>query len=57
MEEISEDEVESFEDKCTVFSPFHFLSDNFTAQNTVISPNFMVRKFFGKAQFPHHEIR
>ena len=24
-----------------------------TAQNTVISPNFMVWKFFGKAQFPH----
>ena len=24
-----------------------------TAQNTVISPNFLVRKFYGKAQFPH----
>ena len=25
----------------------------YTAKNTVISPNFMVWKFFGKAQFPH----
>ena len=24
-----------------------------TAKNTVISPNFLVWKFFGKAQFPH----
>ena len=25
----------------------------YTAQNTVISPNFLVWKFCGKAQFPH----
>ena len=25
----------------------------YTAKNTVISPNFMVWKFCGKAQFPH----
>ena len=25
----------------------------FTAKNTLISPNFLVRKFCGKAQFPH----
>ena len=25
----------------------------FTAKNTVISPNFLVWKFCGKAQFPH----
>ena len=25
----------------------------FTAKNTVISPNFLVRKFCGKAQFPN----
>ena len=24
-----------------------------TAKNTVISPDFLVWKFFGKAQFPH----
>ena len=24
-----------------------------TAKNTVISPNFLVWKFYGKAQFPH----
>ena len=25
----------------------------FTVKNTVISPNFLMRKFCGKAQFPH----
>ena len=29
MEEISENEAKSFEDKCTILSPFHFLSDYF----------------------------
>ena len=29
MDEISEDEAESFEDKCIFLSPFHFLSDDF----------------------------
>ena len=29
MEEISEDEAKSFEDKCTFLSPFYFLSDHF----------------------------
>ena len=28
-----------------------------TAKNTVISPNFLVWKFCGNAQFPHQEIR
>ena len=28
-----------------------------TAKNTVISPDFLVWKFCGKAQFPHQEIR
>ena len=27
MEEISKDKAKSFQDKCTFFSPFHFLSD------------------------------
>ena len=27
--------------------------EKYTSQNTVISPNFLVWKFFGKAQFPH----
>ena len=27
--------------------------DIVTAENTVISPNFLVRKFCGKAQIPH----
>ena len=29
MDEISENEAEFFEDKCTFLSPFHFLSDDF----------------------------
>ena len=29
----------------------HFIS--FTVKNTVISPNFLARKFWGKVQFPH----
>ena len=29
MEEISKDKAKSFQDKCTFFSPFHFLSDDF----------------------------
>ena len=29
MDEISENEAESFEDKCTFLSPFHSLSDDF----------------------------
>ena len=28
-----------------------------TAKNTVISPNLLVWKYCGKAQFPHQEIR
>ena len=30
---------------------------NVTAKNTAISPDFLVGKFCGKAQFPHQEIR
>ena len=29
MDEISENEAESFEDQCTFLSPFHSLSDDF----------------------------
>ena len=29
------------------------VSVNYTAKNPVISPNFLVWKFCGKAQFPH----
>ena len=35
------------------FSRSLFISFAFTAKNTVISPNFLVWKFCGKAQFPH----
>ena len=31
--------------------------EDITAKNTVISPDFLVWKFCGKAQFPHHKIR
>ena len=27
--------------------------NSYTAKNTIISPNFLVWKFCGKAQFPH----
>ena len=31
----------------------HFVVKTIIAENTVISPNFLVWKFCGKAQFPH----
>ena len=32
---------------------FAFATNTSTVKNTVISPDFLVWKFFGKAQFPH----
>ena len=39
-------------ESCGVLQPW-LLIDHSTAKNTVISPNFLVWKFCGKAQFPH----